>query len=73
MWLIVTEELLILLIAEATVYKDELLAIFYQHAAHGPSAEVIGIGRVKLGPHGLRHYAKHGTTVQLEETRIYRM
>jgi hypothetical protein len=61
----------VLLVAYAVVDEDEAVAVLYEQAAHGPCAEVVGIGRVGALPKLFGHHPEHGATVQFEEPCIY--
>ena len=70
---VVPEELRILLVADAIVDQGEAIAVLHQQAAHGPGAQVVGIGRVFGAPQRFGDHPEHGTAIQLEEPRVDRV
>jgi hypothetical protein len=65
---IMGEKLIVLYVAHAGVDQNVAIPIFYQHAAHGPRAHIVVVGRIKWLPQRFRHHAKHSAAVEFEVT-----
>jgi hypothetical protein len=63
MQMVMAQKFFILFGTNAIVNQHQLFAILYQQAAHGPRAQVVGIGRIGFLPNGFGYYAKHGTAI----------
>jgi hypothetical protein len=63
MKMIVAEEAGILLIADAIVHQDKLVALLDQQATQGPGAEIVLVCRMDLTPKRLWNNAEHGAAV----------
>jgi hypothetical protein len=63
----------VLFVADAVIYKHEPVAVFHEHAAHGPGAHIVIVCRVEFVPDTFGHNAEHGAAVEFEKAGIDRV
>ena len=73
MQVVVAEEFLGLLVADAAVDQNQPRIDFHQERAHRPGAEVLGIGGIGPRPKLLWNHPKHRAAIQLEIPGVNRV
>jgi len=63
---VMTEEALILFVAEPSVDKYDFFSGVHQEASHRPTAEVVVIRRDHLIPYCFRNYPKHSAAIKFQ-------